>query len=40
MVTYKYLVIKDGHVLTGFNDEFEAREYARHHSGIVYNNFE
>jgi hypothetical protein len=35
---YKYLVVKQGHVLTGFNDEQEAMEYAKKHNATIKKN--
>lgn len=31
----KYLVKKDGHTLTGFNDSYQAEVYARKVKGII-----
>lgn len=35
---YKYLIIKDGHTLTGFDDEIEAKNYASQHQAQIKEN--
>lgn len=35
---YKYIIKKNGHTLTGFDDEIEAKNYAEHHKAQVVEN--
>lgn len=35
---YKYLIKKNGHTLTGFNDELDAKNYALQHNAQVVEN--
>jgi hypothetical protein len=35
---YKFLIKKDGHTLTGFDDEVEAKNFAAQHKALVVEN--